>query len=80
MSELRALTLSSLEQERAGQERSAGTLRAHGIEVEPDPLPNNPGYALLPSLTYQNRRTPRAKEQQVLIAEVLCLRVEGPFP
>jgi hypothetical protein len=58
----------------------AGKLRAGGIAVEPDPLPNDPGHALLPSLTYQNRKTPRAKEQQVLIAEALCLRVEGPFP
>ena len=58
----------------------AGDLRAIGIPVEPRPQPNDPGHAEIPGLTYDNRKTDRALEWKVLLAQQLCLRVEGPFP
>lgn len=58
----------------------AGELREHGIDVAPRPTPTDPWHAEIPGLTYESRRTPRAKEQQLLLAERLCVRIEGPFP
>jgi hypothetical protein len=56
----------------------AGDVRAHGMEVVAKPEPENPGHAELPGLTYDSRR--QTEEIQVLLAEQLCLRVEGPYP
>ena len=56
-----------------------GDLRAKGIEVVPRPLEGDPGHAELPGLTYQNRKSDRSLEWKVLLSQVLCLRVEGPF-
>lgn len=58
-----------------------GDLRAQGIEIVPKPdPPDDLGHAELPGLTYQNRRSVKQEEWQVLLAEELCLRIEGPFP
>lgn len=58
----------------------AADLRDHGIKILAKPIPNDPGHAEIPSLTYENRRTPAAREQQLLLAEKLCYRIEGPYP
>ncbi|MDP6547074.1 MAG: hypothetical protein QGH60_24120 [Phycisphaerae bacterium] len=59
----------------------AGDLRTHGILVEPKPKPpDDLGHAELPGLTYDHRKDDSVEEWQVLLAEKLCLRVEGPFP
>jgi hypothetical protein len=57
-----------------------GDLRAEGIPVEPRPKPGDPGHAEIPGLTYDNRKTDRAVEWKTLLAQTLCLHVEGPFP
>jgi len=57
-----------------------GDLRARGIEVVPRPIAGDPGHAEIPGLTYQNRKTDEALEWKLLLAQQLCLRVEGPFP
>lgn len=56
-----------------------GALRARGIEVEPRPLPQDPGHAEIPGLRYDNRSTQQAEEWQVALATALST-VEGPFP
>ena len=59
----------------------AGDLRANGIAVEPRPKPpDDSGHAELPGLTYDHRKDDCVEEWKVLLAERLCLRVEGPFP
>ena len=59
----------------------AGDLRANGLEVVPKAVPPDcPGHAEILSLTYENRRTAEAEGQQLLLAERLCVRIEGPFP
>jgi len=58
----------------------AGDLRQHGIDIDPAPLEDNKGHAVLPALTWENRKEAKQEEMQVLLAEKLCLRVEGPFP
>ena len=58
----------------------AGDLRAQGIAVVPRPLEGDPGHAELPGLTYQDRKSDEALEWKALLAQQLCLRVEGPFP
>jgi hypothetical protein len=56
-------------------------LRTHGISVAPDPKPpDDLGHAELPDLTYDHRKDKAAEEWSILLAEKLCLRVEGPFP
>jgi hypothetical protein len=58
----------------------ARDLRDHGLAVVPRPNEeDDPGHVELPSLRYENRRTPEASQQKVLLATRLCLRVEGPF-
>jgi len=56
----------------------AGDLRELGIDVEPDPQAGNRGHARLPGLRYDNRRD--TEHIQLLIAEKLCLGIEGPYP
>lgn len=59
----------------------AGDLRENGIEIVPRPSPENgPGHAELPELRSDNRDDGRALAMQMLLAERLCLRVEGPLP
>jgi len=58
----------------------AGDLRRLGMEVLPAPLENDPGHCEIVELTYDNRKAMPFREWQVLLAEQLCLRVEGPFP
>lgn len=59
----------------------AGDLREHGIDVIPKPNPSSlPGHAELPSLRADNRKNDDAEETQLLLAQKLCLRVEGPYP
>ena len=57
----------------------AGDLRRHGIEVIPRPSKQaGPGHAELPGLHSDNRK--KTEELQLIIAEKLCLRIEGPYP
>lgn len=60
-------------------ELHAAALQAHGIKVVPAPIPGDPGHAEILDLTYQNRRTDRGEELQVLLARELCVRIHGPF-
>jgi hypothetical protein len=57
----------------------AGDLRKLGIDVVPQPGPDDPGHAELPDLRCDNRREPETEERKVLLARS-ALRVEGPFP
>ena len=58
----------------------AGELRRAGMEVVPRPLFDDPGHCEIVQLTFNDRRAMPFAEWQVLLAERLCLRVEGPFP
>lgn len=58
----------------------AGDLRAHGISVEPAPLPGDPGHAEITSIRHEKPKSDRTQNQMMLLATALCLRVEGPFP
>lgn len=57
----------------------AGDLRAIGIDAVPQPLEADPGHAGIAGLTYENRKRMPYLEWQTLLAEQLCLRIEGPF-
>jgi len=61
----------------------AGDLRQRGIEVVPQPnLPDgqyDPAHAEWPYLNAANRKSDLTLERQRILAEELCLRVEGPF-
>lgn len=57
----------------------AGDLRAHGMEVVPRPLPENPGHAEIVGLTYQDRKTDQCREWMKYLAEKLTRDVAGPF-
>ena len=57
----------------------AGDLRRAGMEVVPRPVEGNPGHAEIGNLTYGSRKSRQATEWRFLLAERLCLRVEGPF-
>ena len=60
----------------------AGDLRRHGIEVVPrpeTPTGHDPAHAELPGLNASNYNTDETVEWQRVLAEELCLRVEGPF-
>lgn len=54
-------------------------LRAHGIKVVPRPVVGITGHAEITNLTAANRDSDEAKRIMELLAERLCLRVEGPF-
>jgi hypothetical protein len=57
----------------------AGDLRAHGIDIVPRPVEGIAGHAEITNLTAMNRDTDEAQHIMELLAEKLCLRVEGPF-
>jgi hypothetical protein len=57
----------------------AGDLRAVGIDIAPRPLEGDPGHAEIPEMNYADRKTDRSRDCKVLLADRLCLRVEGPF-
>lgn len=57
----------------------AGDLRSRGIEVAPRPVEGIAGHAEIISLTAANRDTNEAHEMMVLLAQELCLRVDGAF-
>jgi hypothetical protein len=61
----------------------AGDLRQRGIDVVPRPdLPNghrDPAHAELPGLNSAVRKTSQTLERQLILANELSLRVEGPF-
>lgn len=57
----------------------AGDLRRNGIEVVPEPHPGDCGHAELPDLNAANRKADKTLELQRLLAQELCVRVEGPF-
>jgi len=58
----------------------AGDLRAHGLDVVPDTAGSEPGHAVLPALTYENRHNDAVREAEQLLARKLCLEVLGPLP
>lgn len=58
----------------------AGELRRLGMEIVPRPLDDDPGHCEIADLTFANRKSMPFAEWQALLAEQLCLRVEGPFP
>ncbi len=58
----------------------ARDLRRAGMEIVPSPLENDPGHCEIADLTFANRRAMPLAEWQALLAEQLCLRIEGPFP
>jgi hypothetical protein len=53
-------------------------LRTVGIEIQPQPLPDDPGHAELPQLRYDNRTDEELLERKNRLAD-LPIRVEGPF-
>ena len=60
----------------------AGDLRRNGIAVVPRPeTPTgcDPAHAELPDLNASNYKADETLERQRILAEELCLRVEGPF-
>ena len=57
----------------------AGDLRAHGIDIVPRPVAGISGHAEITNLTATNRNSDEAQRVMELLAEKLCLRVEGPF-
>ena len=60
----------------------AADLRRNGIRFVPRPgVPDgyDPAHAELPDLNSGNRKSDETLERQRLLAEELCLRVEGPF-
>jgi hypothetical protein len=56
----------------------AGDLRANGIQVVPQPLPDEPGHAELPELTCDTRYTNESLGIKSRLAG-LTRSVEGPF-
>jgi hypothetical protein len=58
----------------------AGELRRLGMEIVPRPLDDDPGHCEIAELNFANRKSMPFAEWQALLAEQLCLRVEGPFP
>jgi len=58
---------------------NVGALRAHGIEVVSRPVEGICGHAEITNLTVANRDSDEARRVMELLAETLCLRVEGPF-
>jgi hypothetical protein len=57
-----------------------GDLRAYGIDVVSKPeLPEHPGHAEIPLLTYATRKSDEATDAMSLLAGKLIIRVEGPF-
>jgi hypothetical protein len=57
----------------------AGDLRAHGMKVVPQPLPESPGHAEIVGLTYQDRKTDRCREWTKCLAEKLTKEVSELF-
>ena len=61
----------------------AGDLRQRGIKIVPRPeLPDGQydlSHAELPEINASNRREDLTLERERILAEKLCLRVEGPF-
>ena len=58
----------------------AGDLRRLGMDVRPMPLKEDPGHCEIADLTFDSRKAMPFREWQALLAEQLCLRIEGPFP
>ena len=58
----------------------AGELRRLGMDIVPRPLEDDPGHCEIAGLSFANRKAMPFAEWQALLAEQLCLRVEGPFP
>ena len=50
------------------------------MNVAAKPLEDDPGHCEIAELTFANRKAMPFAEWQALLAEQLCLRIEGPFP
>ena len=61
-------------------ELRAGDLRKYGFILHANPLPQNPGHALITDLTYANRKDSESEKKMILLGRDLVLRVGGPFP
>lgn len=60
----------------------AGDLRRNGITIEPRPeteAGTDPAHAELPELNSAVRKADITLERQNLLADALCIRIEGPF-
>ncbi len=57
----------------------AADIRAAGMDIVHMPLPDDPGHTEIPDLNYENRKSKQAIEWRTLLAEKLCLQIEGPF-
>ena len=57
----------------------AGDLRKHGIEVVPDVADAEPGHATIPAMNAETRKSITVEERMLLLANHLCISVEGPF-
>lgn len=58
----------------------AGDLRKHGIRIASKPSRGNPGHAEIPDIRFDRKDWARVQAFAVLLAEDLCIAVEGPFP
>lgn len=56
----------------------AADIRAQGIDLKADPQPDNPGHALLPQMTRDNRKDDQTLERARILAR-LVTKVSGPF-
>ncbi len=56
----------------------AGDIRAQGIEPKADPQPDDPGHALLPQMTRDNRKDDDTLERARILAR-LVTEVRGPI-
>jgi hypothetical protein len=60
-------------------EMRAGDLQAIGLDILPNPLPGNPGHAVLPRLKIADEKSPAALDLMHK-ARLLEFRHHGPYP
>lgn len=58
---------------------SVKDLRQAGLQLERDPMPDNPGHALIVNMKSDNRESPKVAQWTQLMAVRFTKRVEGPF-
>jgi hypothetical protein len=57
----------------------AGDLRSFKFDIEPDPLPDNPGHALITNLTYASKMDAQSIDMMAILAHMLVSEIQGPF-
>ena len=50
------------------------------MNVAAKPLADDPGHCEIAELTFSNRKAMPFADWQAMLAEQLCLRIEGPLP